>query len=285
MAAALDTVTTDFALLVNDDAVADRHFVREILHEFDADGGDRVAAVTGLVVLDRPLAPAQWPRGRAEPGVWLDNAGWPFVSGDDPRAAGPAVVRANSTGNEVRADGNAQDRDWLRALDDGRSPAASLPDVFGFCGAAAGLRTAAVREAGGMDASLFLYWEDTDLSWRLRRLGWRVRYRPTAVVHHEHAASSGTGSTVFRFHNERNRLIVLTRHAPGRLVAVALGRYLARTALMVGRGPHRLLPGRARVLASFARRLPRVLRERGRLERAATVPRADVAGLVVPVPE
>jgi glycosyltransferase involved in cell wall biosynthesis len=42
---------------------------------------------------------------------------------------------------------------------------------------------AAVAEAGGFDPAC-RYWEDVDLGWRVRRLGYRVRYEPRALVHH-----------------------------------------------------------------------------------------------------
>ena len=42
-----------------------------------------------------------------------------------------------------------------------------------------------------------MYYEDTDLSWRLRERGWRVLYVREAVARHDHASSSGTGSPMF----------------------------------------------------------------------------------------
>ncbi|MDJ0770382.1 MAG: mycofactocin biosynthesis glycosyltransferase MftF [Ilumatobacter sp.] len=45
-------------------------------------------------------------------------------------------------------------------------------------------RTDAVRAIGGFDESL-RYGEDVDLVWRLDEAGWRCRYEPTSVVHHE----------------------------------------------------------------------------------------------------
>ncbi len=50
--------------------------------------------------------------------------------------------------------------------------------VFGFCGGAALLRTAAVRAVGGFPAEFFLYYEDLDTSWRLRRAGWTIAIVP-----------------------------------------------------------------------------------------------------------
>ena len=51
-------------------------------------------------------------------------------------------------------------------------------------GAAVWLRRSALDEVGGWDERYFMYLEDTDLCWRLRRAGWEVAYEPSAVVVH-----------------------------------------------------------------------------------------------------
>jgi GT2 family glycosyltransferase len=132
-------------------------------------------------------------------------------------------VLVNSTGNVLTAAGAAADRDYRVPLDEVR-PAR---DVFGFNGGASLLRTEALREAGGFDPSLFLYYEDTDLSWKLRERGWTVVHEHTARAHHRHMASTGGGtSPTFRYYNTRNSLIVLARHAPPRQVLASYLRQL-----------------------------------------------------------
>ena len=42
----------------------------------------------------------------------------------------------------------------------------------------------AFRMARGFDENIFLYGEDVDLSWRLRALGYKLRYVPKALVKH-----------------------------------------------------------------------------------------------------
>ena len=64
----------------------------------------------------------------------------------------------------------------------------SEEEVFGASGAAGFYRRAALEAAristGCFDADFFLYREDADLAWRLRKLGWRALYVPSAVAHH-----------------------------------------------------------------------------------------------------
>jgi GT2 family glycosyltransferase len=124
----------------------------------------------------------------------------------------------NNAGSRLVEGGFSADR-GLYELDDGRFDEAA--DVTFFYGGAVALRQAFLADVGDFDERLFLYYEDTDLSWRGLLRGWRFRYEPSSVVHHRHAASSGTDSEVFRFHNERNRLLVLLKCAPVRVAARA----------------------------------------------------------------
>jgi N-acetylglucosaminyl-diphospho-decaprenol L-rhamnosyltransferase len=185
----------------------------------------------------------------------------------------------NSTGNEVTRAGYGRDRRWLE-VDGAEEPPA---EVFGFCGAAVLLRTAALREVGDFDEDFFLYYEDTDLSWRLRSAGWAVRYEPRAVVRHAHAASSDVRSALFRFHDDRNRLLMLTKNAPAGLVARAVLRYpltIASLTLRQGRGAA-MTTTRVRAFLSYLRLLPRALvRRRAILRTAVASPRVTAALLV-----
>ena len=57
-------------------------------------------------------------------------------------------------------------------------------------GAALWLRRSALDEVGGWDERYFMYLEDTDLCWRLRRAGWEVAYEPSAVIVHAQGVSA-----------------------------------------------------------------------------------------------
>lgn len=144
-------------------------------------------------------------------------------------------------------------------------------EVFGFSGGAALLRADAVRRVGGFPVPFFLYYEDTDTSWRLRRAGWTVRYEPRAVVHHQHSASSDQRSAAFAFYNERNRLLTVLRNAPAGVVVTVWWRYLLTTGSLAVRhltrqrvpAAHVFSVGlRLRAFRSAARLLPWALRGR-----------------------
>jgi GT2 family glycosyltransferase len=176
----------------------------------------------------------------------------------------------NNTGSVLTADGYGADRGYLER-DEGQYDAEE--DVFAWCGATVLLRTEYLEDAGLFDERLFLYYEDLELALRGREGGWRYRYVPDSVVRHVHTASSVEASERFVYYNERNRLLMLTRHAPPRLVARALARYLLVTAsyarrdlvspLLRHRPARATVPARRlRALAGYVAAAPAMLRSR-----------------------
>lgn len=75
-------------------------------------------------------------------------------------------------------------------------------------GAALAVSARAWGEVGGFDPGFFLYHEDVDLSLRLRRAGWRLRFEPRmkAVHHVGSATGSGEISAFFLEHLLATRL-------------------------------------------------------------------------------
>ncbi|WP_181429105.1 glycosyltransferase family 2 protein [Curtobacterium sp. MCSS17_008] len=205
-------------VLLNNDAVADHGFLDRGLAALAA-GGDRVAAVAATVVLEGGFVPV--PVGGV-PGP--DD----LVAGDGRRwrrdPDGRTLV--NGTGVVLDRVGNGRDRDWLRPLQDAPEQA----PLFGFSGGAVFLRRDALADVGGFDETLFMYYEDLDVSWRLRLAGYEVRHAPDAVATHRHAASSGSDSPLVRYQSMRNRLAVVLRNGSSGMVRRVVLRTLARAA-------------------------------------------------------
>jgi hypothetical protein len=216
------------------------------------------------------------------------GGGTTVKAGSDPAdvevevAGDPGLVDVfNNAGSMVFRDGYGADRAY-QELDRGQYQRPE--EVFAFCGGAVLLRTGALREAGIFDEDFFLYYEDTDLSWRLRALGWEIRYQPEAVVRHIHSASSVEWSPLFVFHTDRNRLLMLTKNArtglavrevlryPLTTISLAL-REVARSRHTRRRPPVRPTLLRLRVLGSYLRLLPKMLDRRARLAARARVDR------------
>jgi len=72
------------------------------------------------------------------------------------------------------------------------------PCVFGVSGTASVYRRSALEavklgESEYFDPDFFAYWEDLDLSWRLRLRGFECIYVPEAIVEHERAVGASKG--------------------------------------------------------------------------------------------
>lgn len=118
----------------------------------------------------------------------------------------------NSTAIEINEAGWGWDRQ-VGERDENPSP---MPEeVFGGCGGAVLYRTSALTKVGGFDNAFFMYYEDTDLAWRLRLAGYENLYAPLAVVRHDfHGDTGATPGRLFRrrFMSERNRWATLVKN-------------------------------------------------------------------------
>lgn len=116
----------------------------------------------------------------------------------------------NNAASFLKEDGEAGDRGIFES-DRGQYDISE--DVEAVCGCAMLLSREAVEDVGAFDEDLFMYFEDTELSWRLRKRGYRLRYQPKSVVRHFHASTSVEWSPLFHFLVSRNRILMLLKHA------------------------------------------------------------------------
>jgi N-acetylglucosaminyl-diphospho-decaprenol L-rhamnosyltransferase len=97
-------------------------------------------------------------------------------------------------------------------------------DVDWVSGALMYLRRSALDSVGGWDERYFMYMEDVDLCWRLRRLGWRIAYEPSGRVTHVQGAS--TAGHPYRMiaahHRSVYRFAARSWHGVHRLLLVPL---------------------------------------------------------------
>ena len=182
--------------------------------------------------------------------------------------------RLDGTGDVYTVAGLA----WRRHHGEAAAGSDLVPEeVFSPCAAAALYRRVALLEAGGFDESFFCYFEDVDLAFRMRLAGHRCLYVPDAVVHHVGSASSGRGSPFSIYHGHRNLVWTYWKNMPAALIALSWPQHVGLNLISVawfilrGRGGTILRAKRDALLD-----LPRVLRERRRVQGTRTVPARDL---------
>ncbi len=169
----------------------------------------------------------------AEPG-WIEALA--RTAGADPRvgmcaskiylAGQPGLL--DGAGLLISADGIGRGRGRLEP--DG--PAFTREeDVLLPSGCAALYRRTMLDEIGLFDEQFFAYCEDSDLGLRARIAGWRCRFVPDAVVYHRYSGSTSPYSAFKAFQVERNRIWVVTKCFPLRLLPVSLLGTIVRYAL------------------------------------------------------
>jgi GT2 family glycosyltransferase len=125
--------------------------------------------------------------------------------------------RLDSAGMLVCADGSSKQRGHARPPDE--FPVTE--EVLFPSGSAALYRRGMLESIGGFDERFFLYCEDTDLGLRARWAGWKCLYVPEAVVEHRYSHSAGRASPLKAYYVERNRLFVLAKNFPLRMLPAA----------------------------------------------------------------
>lgn len=93
-----------------------------------------------------------------------------------------------------------------------------------------------IMKVGGFDESFFAYYDETDLCWRLHRLGYKVLFVPESIVYHMGSVSASERISkkkpkkklkkIFVFHFYKNRLRMLIKNQFGISLAFSVLVYL-----------------------------------------------------------
>ena len=145
-------------------------------------------------------------------------------------------------------------------------------EVFGVCAGAGLYRLRALHNVGGFDAALFCYLEDVDLSFRLRRMGKRCLYVPSAIVWHVGGESSRDNIDFRLYYGHRNMIRVYVKNMPTALLLLTLPAHVCVNVIgllrSVWRGDFAIV---ARAKLHAIRDIEAVLKQRRHLQRTATV--------------
>ncbi|RLC94490.1 MAG: hypothetical protein DRI39_02735 [Chloroflexi bacterium] len=111
----------------------------------------------------------------------------------------------NTEGNEINYLGFT----WCRNYGEKADGRVDVHEVPAFSGCSTIVRRDLLAEVGLADEDFFMYLEDTDLSLRVRRRGYRVVCNPASVVYHRYRFERGKKKLHYL---ERNRLMLLLKH-------------------------------------------------------------------------
>ena len=175
----------------------------------------------------------------------------------------------DGSGDEYHISGLA----WRRFYNyPARSYGLNEEEVFSACAAAAVYNRDDFLKVGGFDEDFFSYFEDVDLSFRLRLAGGRCLYVPRAVVHHIGSASSGKTSDFVIYYGHRNLVWTFFKNMPGPLFWLYLPLHILMNFLFIvsfllkKRGTSIL---RAKMDAFYC--LPAIIRKRRQIQSSRTI--------------
>jgi O-antigen biosynthesis protein len=134
-------------------------------------------------------------------------------------------------------------------------------ESMAVCGASMLIKRTLIEEIGALDEDFLAYYEDMDLCYRTRLYGRKIIFASKSVVYHVHAATSGEWSPFFTFLVFRNKLLIHLKNShPGYLLKVLFLYFSHFIYEVFVKGVNRKT--HIRVLASFAKKLPKFLVKR-----------------------
>lgn len=133
-----------------------------------------------------------------------------------------------------------------------------LTKVPAFSGVSVAMKRAVFLDLGGFDEKMFMYYEDTDLSYRMKASGYEIWYQPKSELVHIHSASSEEWSNFFVYHTELNRLLFVWKHFSLKRVFIETTKYKLSMLYQLIKLNSRFLL-RLKVLFSLTKNLPYLL--------------------------
>jgi GT2 family glycosyltransferase len=111
----------------------------------------------------------------------------------------------NLCGQDILYTGMTFGRGTLRPSGEFNAP----EEVGTVAGASFAIRRSLWEQLGGFDPAFFMYYEETDLSWRASLLGYSSRYIPDSVALHDAGLKPSPGAA---YYSARNRQMLLWKH-------------------------------------------------------------------------
>ncbi|MGC8927312.1 MAG: glycosyltransferase family 2 protein [Myxococcota bacterium] len=155
---------------------------------------------------------------------WIKNAIGHFSRSDVGMVSSRILFKDNpdiidSTGHLIYPDGLNRGRGHQKNLTE---EFLKVDEVAFPSGSAGFYRRDIYIELGGIDESLFLFGDDTDIGIKFQLAGYKCIYEPASVVFHHYSHSVGRYSDIKAYFVERNRIQILLKYFPLRFIAKSL---------------------------------------------------------------
>lgn len=179
----------DYVLILNNDTVVDKNFLSELLNTIESDKSIGIAS------------PKIYFQKEYE---FHKNRYHPFQLGKVIWYAGGIMDFRNVIGHHKGVD----------EVDHGQFHKSY--DIDYATGACMLVKKDVFEKIGMFDEKYFLYYEDSDLCLRAKKIGYKVVFSPLSVIWHKNAGSSqgGSGSNLQDYYITRNRLLFGISYAP-----------------------------------------------------------------------
>ncbi len=233
---------TEFIALLNNDAVADRQWLANLVGA--AQRHPEAGTVTSKFLrYDREHIDST--------GDFYSSWGWAYPRGRD-------------------------------EIDHGQFDIPKLQEVFCGSGGASLYRASMLKDVGLFDERYFAYLEDQDLGFRAQLLGWKARYEPAAIAYHHMMGTSATLNHFARYQTVRNCIYLYVKNMPDPLWLKYLPKYLLGLSLMAindirRRRFHRTVGAYLDVI----RHLPDLMAERRHIQRRRSVSTGYIDSILV----
>ena len=155
----------------------------------------------------------------------------------------------------------------------------STPPAFGeitsFSGSGVLCKADVFKYLGGFDTKFFMYYEDSDLSWRARLAGYRLFFVPSSTLIHDYKFKPKTHQQSFKnklFYNERNRLMMVLKNYSLKSLILLSPMFIFTELLLLG---YSILSGwfdrKCQALFSIWRMRARIIDSRSRVQTTRVV--------------
>lgn len=177
----LAQVEADYYVILNSDVEVSTGWIEPIIQAMESDPSVAVAQPKILSSLN----PNQFEYAGAA-GGYIDKYGYPFCRG--------------RIFENIEFDQGQYDRS---------------KSIFWASGAALFIKSEIWKKSGGFDEDFFAHMEEIDLCWRIKRMGYSIKYYPSSEVFHVGGGALSKENPFKTYLNFRNNLFMIQKNLPG----------------------------------------------------------------------